>query len=343
MKKNVTLKDVAAVAGLSTAAVSKALRGEKDIGQETQERVNQIAKSLGYCTNNLAIYLRNGSINAIGVLMPDNSNPYNALVLQGLEEKAKELGYNVIIGNTSCDPDREKALLKTFISMKVAGILAIPISLENYQCVSLPLIIMSRFPYMEPYAGMARAKLAREFNYIVNDDFAGEYLAAEHLIKRGFRNIYLILSRVNPETVEGVMNLTRLAGFQKALSDYGLPFSQDHVISDIQGMHESYGAVTTLLSSCEGPVGLCMNTDYLAMAALSAIHDRGLRIPDQVGIVGYDDIDTAKYAIPALTTINQAKYLIGSQSAIHVVSSHYSNEITWKKVLKPTLVVRRST
>ena len=112
LKKNVTLKDVAKLAGVSTAAASKALRGEKDIGPETRARVEKIAESLGYCTNNLAIYLRNGSIKALGVVMPDSFNPYNALVLQGVEEKAKELGYNVIIGNTNCDRALERDLLK---------------------------------------------------------------------------------------------------------------------------------------------------------------------------------------------------------------------------------------
>ena len=91
MKKNVTLKDVAKLAGVSTAAASKALRGEKDIGPETRARVEKIAESLGYCTNNLAIYLRNGSIKALGVVMPDSFNPYNALVLQGVEERPRSL------------------------------------------------------------------------------------------------------------------------------------------------------------------------------------------------------------------------------------------------------------
>lgn len=91
----------------------------------------KIAESLGYCTNNLAIYLRNGSIKALGVVMPDSFNPYNALVLQGVEEKAKELGYNVIIGNTNCDRALERDLLKSFVSMKVSGILAIPSWLET--------------------------------------------------------------------------------------------------------------------------------------------------------------------------------------------------------------------
>ena len=343
MKKNVTLKDVAQLAGISTAAASKALRGEKDIGLETQERVAKIADSLGYCTNSLAIYLRNGSIKALGVLMPDNSNPYNALVLQSVEEKAKELNYNVIIGNTNCDAGLEQDLLKAFISMKVSGILAIPAWLSNYKNISVPLVLMSRFPYMEPYASKARSVLKTDFNYIVNDDFAGEYMAAEHLIKRGYKNMYLILSIVDPDSAEGMMNLARLDGYKQALADYKIPFDQSHVITNITGLHNSYSAVIQILKQRTGPIGLCLNTDYLAMAALSAIHDMDARIPEDVGLVGYDDIDSAKYATPALTTINQAKYTIGSQSVIHVLSSQYSTESTWKKVLEPTLVVRKST
>ena len=303
LKKNVTLKDVAKLAGVSTAAASKALRGEKDIGPETRARVEKIAESLGYCTNNLAIYLRNGSIKALGVVMPDSFNPYNALVLQGVEEKAKELGYNVIIGNTNCDRALERDLLKSFVSMKVSGILV---------------------------------------QYIVNDDFSGQYLAVEHLIQRGFRNNYLIIGSTEPDSAEGVMNLMRKDGYRKALADAGIAFAEDHVIENVRSIHESYRVVTQLLKSGAGRIGLCMNMDHLALAAISAAHDCGARIPEDIGLVGYDDIDSAKYMTPALTTISQSKYAIGAQSAIQVINARDGTE-PWRKVLKPTLVVRRST
>ena len=342
MKKNVTLKDVAKLAGVSTAAASKALRGEKDIGPETRARVEKIAESLGYCTNNLAIYLRNGSIKALGVVMPDSFNPYNALVLQGVEEKAKELGYNVIIGNTNCDCALERDLLKSFVSMKVSGILAIPSWLENYKTIPVPLIIMSRFPYMEPYASKAHAILRPDVQYIVNDDFSGQYLAVEHLIQRGFRNNYLIIGSTEPDSAEGVMNLMRKDGYRKALADAGIVFAEDHVIENVRSIHESYRVVTQLLKSGAGRIGLCMNMDHLALAAISAAHDCGARIPEDIGLVGYDDIDSAKYMTPALTTISQSKYAIGAQSAIQVINARDGAE-PWRKVLKPTLVVRRST
>ena len=335
---NYFLKDVAKLAGVSTAAASKALRGEKDIGPETRARVEKIAESLGYCTNNLAIYLRNGSIKALGVVMPDSFNPYNALVLQGVEEKAKELGYNVIIGNTNCDRALERDLLKSFVSMKVSGILAIPSWLENYKTIPVPLIIMSRFPYMEPYASKAHAILRPDVQYIVNDDFSGQYLAVEHLIQRGFRNNYLIIGSTEPDSAEGVMNLMRKDGYRKALADAGIAFAEDHVIENVRSIHESYRVVTQLLKSGAGRIGLCMNMDHLALAA----HDCGARIPEDIGLVGYDDIDSAKYMTPALTTISQSKYAIGAQSAIQVINARDGTE-PWRKVLKPTLVVRRST
>lgn len=343
MKNTVTLKDVAKLAGVSTAAVSKALRGEKDIGPETRAKIEKIADSLGYCPNNLAIYLRTGSIKAIGVLMPDNFNHYNALVLQGVEEKAKEYGYNVIIGNTSCDHEIEKDLLKSFISMKVSGILTIPSWLDNYKNIPVPLVFMSRFPYMEPYASKMHAILrTSDVQYIVNDDFAGEYIATEHLLRRGFEHPYLIIGSTDPDSAEGVMNLTRKDGYKKALSDFGVPFSEDHVLEGIRSAHESYSAVTDLIKNSTGRIGLCMNMDHLALAAISAAHDCGAKIPEQVALVGYDDIESAKYMTPALTTIRQSKYAIGSQAAMQVISAR-DGAAPWHKVVKPSLVIRQTT
>lgn len=343
MKKNVTMKDIAILAEVSVATVSKALRGESDIGVDTQQKIVKIANSLGYSTNSLAIYLRNGGINALGILIPDNSNPYNALVLKGVEEKAKELGYNVIIGNTNGDGTLERELLKTFISMQVKGILAIPSVLDNYRDVSTPLIIMSRFPYRDISSNGSGFHANNNLNYIVNDDYIGEYMAAEHLIHRGYECICLILGSVDATTAEGTMNLTRLAGFRAALTEHHIPLRNQLIITDVTSLHESYRAVTELLEQTHLPIGLCMNTDYAAMAALSAIFDKNLSIPKDVGLVGYDDIDFAKYAVPALTTITQAKYVIGSQSVEHVVSPRYSKSDPWNKVLAPTLVIRKST
>ena len=141
---------------------------------------------------------------------------------------------------------------------------------------------------------------------------------------------------------QGVMNLMRKDGYRKALADAGISFAEDHVIENVRSIHESYRVVTQLLKSGAGRIGLCMNMDHLALAAISAAHDCGARIPEDIGLVGYDDIDSAKYMTPALTTISQSKYAIGAQSAIQVINARDGAE-PWRKVLKPTLVVRRST
>lgn len=343
MKRSVTLKDIAEVAQVSKATVSKALRGEADISAETQERVKRIAKSMGYSSNNLAIYLRNGAIKAIGVLVPDNTNPYNALVLKGVEAKAQEAGYIVIIANTNSDAEREKEILNSFVSMKLAGILSIPTWLENYCELNVPFILMSRFPYHEPYISRVEHKIRSSFSYIVNDDFLGEYMAAEHLIRQGYRDLYLVLGSTDKSNAEGIMNLTRMDGFKKALSDHSIPYSESHILSGINSLHESYRAVSGILGAYKSPIGICINTDYLAAAVFSAAYDRGLSIPEQVGIIGYDDIESAKYMTPPLTTINQSKFAIGSQSVAHLINSPDGPGRAWQKVLAPTLCLRRST
>ena len=341
--KSVTLKEIAKLAGVSTAAVSKALRGEKDISKDTQERIKKIANSLGYSPNNLAIYLRNGNIKALGVLIPDNTNPYNAIVLKGVEEKAKEYGYTVIIANTNSDVELEYELLQTMVSLKIRGILAIPTQLRNYKDITIPLVMMSRYPYYDLYSEYTRNMLGRDFDYIVNDDFTGEYIAAEHLISRGIKKIFLIAGDNEPDTASGVMNLTRLEGYKKALETYHIPFEPDRVCFNVLDIHESYQTVKRILNNEEPPFGLCLYSDYLAMGALSAINDRHMKIPEEVALVGYDDIENAKYTVPAITTINQLKYTMGAESVEHVIHSMKGKNHPWKKILKPTLVIRDTT
>ena len=343
MKKAVTIKDIAEIAGVSKATVSKALRGEDDISLETQEKVKRIAKSVGYAPNNLAIFLRNGTIKAIGVLVPDNSNPYNALILKGVEAKAKEKGYIVIVANTNSDAESEREILQSFISMKVTGILSIPTWLENYCNIEVPFILMSRFPYHEPYTSEVAQNIRNSFNYVVNDDFAGEYMAAEHLIQKGYEELYLILGSTDKNNAEGIMNLTRMDGFKKALLDNGIAFDERNIISNINTLHESYRAVAGLMQKRKRPIGICINTDYLATAAMSAISAAGAKMPEQVGLVGYDDIESAKYSIPSLTSVSQAKFAIGAESVEHLISNRYSNERPWQKVMAPSLVIRQST
>lgn len=343
-KKTVTLKDIAERAGVSVAAVSKALQNKSDIGQDTIERVQSIARMMGYRPNAIAKSLRTGQTKVLGVLIPDNCNPYNALVIKGIEETAKENGYIVLVANTEENPESEREVLQSMISMKVAGILTIPISLENYKFLTLPLIFMSRYPYRGPYKEEAKKTLGEKRNFIVNDDYVGEYLATEHLIQRGFHNIYLITGSSNIRTVEGIMNLTRLEGYRQALKDYGLAFSEEKICFGISNIRDSYTSVMKITEAEKEPFALCMNSDYSAIGAISALCERGKLIPEKAAVVGYDDIEMARYLSIPLTTINQKKYTIGMESAKHLIYQieGKTTEIE-QKILKPTLVIRQTT
>lgn len=343
-KAPVTLKDIAKEAGVSTAAVSKALQNKPDIGESTSRRIRAIADSLGYKPNHLAKSLRIGHSDVLGVLIPDNCNPYNALVIKGVEKTARERGYTVIVANTDENPDIEREVLRSMVSMQVAGILAIPIRLSNYEEIVRPLIFMSRYPYHKDYCEKAESEIGREFSYIVNDDYLGEYLAASHLANRGYKDIFLITGGNNPETVEGIMNLTRLKGYRKALEDSGIPFKRDRVRFGVNNIEDSYKTVLKILKNEPIPLALCMNSDYCALGALSAINEMGLEIPGQVAIVGYDDIEMALYAGRPITTIHQEKYKIGSESAAQVIAAiEAKSDKIQRLVLPPALVARTTT
>jgi LacI family transcriptional regulator len=339
-KSVVTLKSIARVAGISVAAVSKALHNKPDISTETASRVRQIVKDLGYHPNIIARSLRTGKTNIIGVIIPDNCNSYNALVLKGVEETIQKRGYTALLGNSNENTKMEEKLLRSMISVKVDGILIIPVRLQNCADVNIPLVFMSRSPYLvsEPI-DMNR----RNSSFVVNDDRYGEYLATRHLVERGYHNIYLLVGNDDPKTVEGCMNRARIEGYKQALVEANLSFDLEKIKNGIMDIHQSHVTTLDILRNNENPVAFCTTTDYSALGVISALNQNGLNIPGEAAIVGYDDIDIASYITPQLTTICQEKYTIGSRSAEQLIEMIEGNSKPQQTILQPTLVIRSTT
>lgn len=342
-KDNVTMRDIARAAGVSVAAVSKALRNEPDIGPETTARVQKIALEHGYNPNKIAKSLRTGRTNVVGVIIPDNSNPYNAMVLRGVDESLRASGYVAIIGNSDNRPDVERELLSSMIALKVDGVLAIPVDLESFSTISLPLVFMSRSPTL---AEGPADLIGHGWSYVVNDDYHGEYLATSHLIKRGYEVIFLLAGHNNDGAVEKGMTEARVRGYRQALLDHGREFREGNVTYGAVSAERAFAACKQILTGKLGRVGICAYNDYSAMGVLAAVHELGLRIPDDVGVVGYDDVPISAYMTPPMTTIRQAKHDIGSHSASQLVGiMERSNDFPMLQhtILKPMLVARKTT
>ncbi|MDR1505753.1 MAG: LacI family transcriptional regulator [Treponema sp.] len=339
-KNTVTLKNIARVAGISVAAVSKALHNKPDISTKTVTKVRQIVKDLGYHPNIIARSLRTGKTNIIGVIIPDNCNSYNALVLKGVEETLQKRGYTALLGNSNENAAMEEKLLRSMISVKVDGILIIPVRLQNCADVNIPLVFMSRSPYLvSEYTNMDR----RRFSFVVNDDRYGEYLATRHLVERGYRNIYLLVGNDDPKTVEGCMNRARIEGYKQALTEANLSFHLGKIKDGIVDVHQSYLTALDILRNDKAPIAFCTTTDYNALGVISALNQSGLDIPREAAVVGYDDIDLASYITPQLTTICQEKYTIGSRSAECLIEMIEGNSSPQQTTLQPTLAIRFTT
>ena len=342
----VRLVDIARAANVSVSAVSKALADSPEIGAETKNRIREIAESMGYCSNTLARSLRLGKSNLLGVIVPNNDNPYYSSILQGISEKAREQGYTIIIANSNENAEDEIAAIRSLIAIPVAGILAVPVDLANYEGLQVHLVFLSRFPYRESSSPLSDRSLAHKFSYVVNDDFEGQRLAAACLLDRGIQKVYLLLDTNDPRNTSSFKTYIRLDGYKRALKDAGVPYDPSRVFFNINSIEACYETVLEICSRVSGDrIGICVINDYFSIGAISAINKCGLSIPDQVSIVGYDDVELAQYFLPPLTTVHAANKELGRYGTMHLF--HLLNESCDTKqnvstILSPYLKVRRS-
>ena len=251
MKYAVTLKDIAREAGVSVTTVSRALYDKQEISEVTKEKIRQLADKHGYHPNVIAHSLRLRQTRVIGVLIPDNSNPYFARLLKGVEETARKNDYTVIVSNTNEDPEIEKSVITSLVHLRVAGLLAVPDDVQNYVDLRLPLMFLSRFQTSEQY---------KNFNYVINDDFKGSYLATSCLIEKGVGKIFFING---PE--RNPLSQQRLDGYRKALSDSKMEFDESIVIYGNLSIQDGYNSFDNLIKQVSPPFGIVCYSDYVAI------------------------------------------------------------------------------
>jgi len=332
ISEQVRLKDIAKRANVSLSSVCRALQGKSNISQNTKDNIKQIAEELGYQPNAIARSLRLKKSNVLGVIIPDNSNPYFASLLKGIETTARNRKYTVIVINTGEECEIEIQAISTLISLHVAGIVAVPIDENNYENISIPHIFISR---------CRNNGTMQNSNYLINDDFYGAYIATAHLIEKGFEKIYYI---------NGLRSLSiselRLKGYKKALSDAEIPFNDKYVLYGNLTMQDGYNSLCKIACIEQQPFGVFCFSDYVAIGVLHGIKEFGFKIPQEISIVGYDDIEIVSFMDLPLTTIGQAKFDFGELGAdilFDIIEHPDKHEEKVHKLLKPVLIVRKTT
>jgi len=331
LKKNLTIKELAKIAEVSISTASKSLKDSNEISVATKSRILDLARRYNYRPNQVARSLRLNKSTVIGMLVPDNSNLYYAGLLRGAEDIARENNFSIIIGNTSENPEHEREQLNVMLELRVAGLLTTPIQEENYYSINIPFVILSRFNLDE---------FSKNCNYAINNDIKGAYLAAEHLIKQGKKNIFFISG---PSEIS--IAKQRTEGLKKALEKYNLEFRQENILYNYITVEQGYEALLTIARKCSPPFGVFCSSDNLAIGVLAAAREKNYRIPEDMGLVGYDDINIIKYLDYPLTTIHQDIYQIGAQGAkilFDILSEKPKNNLVNQVIFEPELIIRKT-
>ena len=327
-----TIKDVAREVGVSINTVSRALNGKPDVSPETRRQVLAVAERLNYTPNKLARGLRSNKTGIIGVVVADIANPFFSAVVKGMGKAAKELGYSIILQDTGENYENEEEAIQITISEQVDGLLITPVQTEKR---TIRMLQESNIPFVL----VARHFDDLDTDYVVADDVQGGYLATAHLIEKGHEKIAFINGPAyNSSAIE------RFQGYKKALEAHDIELNEKLMRNGALTMEDGYNCGKALLMDHDPqPTALFTFSDFVALGAMKAIREAGLRIPEDIAVVGYDDIAFAFCLEVPLTTIRVPKREIGEE-VVSILAKKMNGDGRHSRLKMPVeLVIRQSS
>lgn len=327
-----TIKDVAKYAGVSTSTVSHVLNKTRFVSEDISVRVMAAVEELNYAPSALARSLKVNHTRTFGMLLTTSTNPFFGEVVKGVERRCYQQGYNLILCNTEGDLDRMHDNLDTLLQKRVDGLLLMCSEMEGSvfdpfsRHQPVPTVVMDWGPVDFPS------------DKIQDNSHHGGYLATRHLIEQGHTRIGCLTGPLDKLPAQ-----QRLSGFIQAMEEAGLEINKQWIAS---GNFECEGgelAFNEVFERGELPTALFVCNDMMAMGVINTANKKGIKVPEDLSIVGYDDIKLAKYITPSLTTIHQPKHRLGQQAVDTLLDKIHSKRATNTVIqLEPTLVVRDS-
>ena len=325
-----TIKEIAELAGVSTATVSKILNGkDKDISEATRKNVLDIVEREGYIPNGIAKSLRIKNTKTIGIIMPDVMNLFFSELARGVEDAAEKKGYSVILCNSDNKESKEEKYIQILQEKMVDGIILT--ASENSVKRSLrrrkiPMVLLDRDISTDEKVGR-----------ITVDNEEGTYNATKLLIEKGCKNIGFISSNKTTKS-----SGQRLRGYENAILESKINLDKDKIFLQNYTIETGYKGTVSLLEKTNID-GICCGNDLIAIGAIKALKERGIKIPQDVKVIGFDDISISKYMDPPLTTIRQPIYEMGEEAVGMLIDVINNKEMEMSKVLKTELIVRETT
>ena len=329
-----TIKDIAKEAGISYSAVSRALNGLKGVSEETRERVKKIADDLEYFPNAVARGLVQQKTGTLGLIIPDITNPFYPELARSVEEKASKAGYNTFLCNTNYDLEKEESYLMDLIEKRVDGIIIAPVSsrsnlMEERKRLPVPCVYLGNAPENTKYS------------YVITDSIRGGYLAGRTLIEKGYKTIGFIGGTDGGSSVD-----ERFKGFQDAMDRYNIPINENYIRLENWRRETGYEIMEQMINSGDYPEAVAAGNDFLALGIIQKIKEKGLKVPDDIAVIGFDDIPHASWPEINLSTIRQPKILMGETAVdllleqIKVENNEAAGAGAVRVILDPQLILR---
>ena len=336
MKNRATIKDIAKAAKVSATAVSMALNNRPGVSPRTRQKILSISKKLDYQPNYIAKSLISRRSYTIGFILNSITDPFFPELAKGIEEYANKRGYNLLLCNTQRDVATEKKSIDMLRSKGVDGIVLATVLKDDPNILPL---IEDEFPFVLINRHSMDPALKNKTSYVILDNFRGGYIGMEHLYRLGHDRIAIITGNVNTSTA-----ILRTEGSIKALTDCGAQVDKTLIIEGHYQRNVAYEATKKLIALEAPPTAYFAQDDYMAMGIREAIFEEGLRIPEDVALMGFDDTEIASFAGIDLTTISQKKYEMGAMGAKILIEKieNTSLGVASQLILDAGLIIRKS-
>ncbi|HTJ10535.1 MAG TPA: LacI family DNA-binding transcriptional regulator [Dinghuibacter sp.] len=335
-EKEITIYDLARELNISVATISRALKDDPVVSKKTKKKITDLAEQLGYRSNHFARNLRSQRTHMIGVIIPRVNSYFMSTVIAGIEKVTSEAGYNLIISQSSESVDREKEAVKTMFNNRVDGLL-VSLAYDTTDATHFDIFDRKRIPFLF----FDRVIDDNRWTSILIDNHKAGYEATAHLIAQGCRRIVHLTAASTQKVYRD-----RLAGYRQALEEHDIPFRKEYVIQNNLTPEAGVEAAGRILAMKPRPDGVFVANDNSAVHCLLTLKQAGVRIPEDVAFVGFNNDPVSMVVEPNLSTINYPGYemgVIAARNLIQHLGGLSSIEATNTILLRSELIVRASS
>ncbi|OOF09417.1 MULTISPECIES: HTH-type transcriptional repressor PurR [Salinivibrio] len=327
-----TIKDVARLAGVSTTTVSHVINKTRFVAEKTTEKVWQAVEELNYAPSAVARSLKCNTTRTLGMLVTKSTNPFFAELVHGVEDYCYKQGYTLILCNTEGNLEKQRDYLRMLSEKRVDGLIVVCSDLNE----DLMLLLEKKRDL--PMVVMDWGSHHIDTDRIEDNAELGGYLATKHFIDNGHTRIGCISGQMDKNTCKH-----RLNGYFRALKEANIPVNENWLIEADFEADQAQIAAKQLATMSDRPTAVFCFNDIMALAAISTFNEHGLKVPDDISVIGYDNIDLTEYFSPPLTTIHQPKRRLG-KTAVKLLLARIANNETQQQVfeMQPALVSRQS-